>query len=1102
MYKKNTTNFCGKTLVNLINTTIVMRLFSTLLIICIHISVFAFGQKITLYKSDATLSSVIKEIKKQSGYNVLYDTKALLEAPRVNVNVTEVTVSEALDQCFRALPLSYVIKDNNIIISKRNRNVQQIIKQQKEITGQVTNEQGEPLEGVTVSIKNMPTVTTTDINGHYRINVAQEGMTLMFSIIGFTSKQVIANSTTINVVLTESISGLDEVIVVGYGTQRESDITGSVVRVKIDKTADLPNSNILQSIQGRVPGVNVTSSNRPGENPGLSIRGVNSISAGNSPLVVVDGIIYNGSFSDFNANDIATVDILKDASAAAVYGSRAANGVLLLTTKSGTSNKPQFNFSTYQGVQNPDKLIPVLDGPGYLQKILDFREAAKLEADPAKISDYLTVAEAENYKNGSTVNWMDSVMRTGIISNYHLDISGKTENTNYYVAGTYYKEEGIVKNDNFDRITLNLNLTNNITDWYSIAVKSMFSSQNRSGRPASLTAAYQQSPYGNFFDENGPGGYALLPVGDPIGVHPFANMLIQNKDTRMTLWGLVSSNMDVPFIPGLKWTMNYSSNFRKRNQAEYLDNLSSNTGIVANGIGTKDEGEAVDWTFDNILNYKKIFNDVHSLDITLLYSREGSDTTSSGLRGTNFFTQVLGYNNLGIAEVQQIASNYEDQNSVAFMARANYSYDKRYAVTFTTRRDGFSGFSQNNKYATFPSIAFAWTATNEQFLNNVSWLSNLKLRLSYGKNGNQAIGRYQSLAIISPYKYVFDQQSITTINVSSIANNNLSWETTTTKNIGVDFEILNRRINGSVDVYSSETEDILLRRALPETTGFTEILTNVGKVHNHGVEFALNSINIQNTNLRWESGFVFSLNRNRIDKLTGQDANGDGIEDDDIRNGWFIGKSLNSIYGYKTNGIYQLNEENIPSGFAPGEFRIVDTNNDGKITPEDRAILGNSLPNYSFSISNSIGFKNFNFYMLINAVQGGGSNNSYVADNTATRSVNSPSITFTERYNIQNVPYWTPSRPSNDYPIINYNPTLPHYILESRSFVRIQDVSLSYTFDKSILNKIKVNNLKLFVSAKNLYTFTKWTGYDPENATTLRDFPLMRTYTLGLDFAF
>ena len=1080
-----------------------------LLAACLHICAHGLAQRVTISTNNALLTDVFDNIRKQTGYLFVYDLQMVSSAKKVSITVKNVTITYALDLCFKDQALTYIIEGNTVVIKKRQkesvdeRSSSETPSPAVKITGSVKDDQGVVLQGASIMETGTGKTVQTNANGEFAIEVADNKAVLRITMVGYEAQQVkVDQNISFNIMLVKNMKALDEVVVVGYGTQKKADVTGSVVRVTTDKTTDIPNYNVLQSLQGRAAGLNVTTPDRPGESPQISIRGSNSISASTNPLIVLDGIIYNGSLSDLNANDIASVDILKDASAAAVYGSRAANGVLLVTTKSGTTGKPQFNFNTYYGIQRADNIVKVLDGPGYLQKVLDFRAATGLEADPSKIDNYLTVVEAQNHKNGVTTDWMDKVIRPANMSNYHLDVSGKSSNTNYYISGTYFKQNGIVVNDNYRRTTLNMNLTNQIKEWYSITVKTMFSSQDLSGRQASLTSAYQQSPYGNFYDENGPGGYALLPVGDAVGVHPLANTLIKNKDTRTSLWGLFSSNLDVPFIQGLKWTLNFSPNLRNTKLNEFIDKESSTGGRTANGIGTKVVMESLDWTLDNIINYKRTFGN-HSIDATFLYSRERNRFDSSGMIGRNFFTEATDYNNLSIAQVQQIGSNYEDQNSVAYMGRINYSFDNRYALTFTTRKDGFSGFSQNNKYAVFPSLALAWTVTNEKFMEKISWLNYLKLRLSYGKNGNQAVGRYRSLARMASSQYIFDQQSVTSVYVNSIANNDLTWETTTTQNIGIDFTILNQRLNGTVDVYSSTTQDILLRRALPQTSGFNEIFTNVGQVHNQGIEISLNSINIKNDplQLRWETGLVFSLNRNRIDKLTGEDADKDGKEDDDIRNKWFIGESLASVFGYKIDGIYQLNEANIPAGFKPGDYRIVDVNKDGKLTPEDRTMLGNELPNYMFSISNTVRFRNFGFYIMINSIQGG-HNNSYVADNYDTRSPNAPFTSFTERFNIQDVPYWTPSRPSNDYPRINYNPTLPHPVLEDRSFVRIQDISLSYTLGKKLIDKIRMNNLRIYVSAKNLYTHTNWTGYDPENKSTLINFPLMKTYTVGIDFKF
>jgi TonB-linked SusC/RagA family outer membrane protein len=1056
-----------------------------------------------------TLESLILKVQEASMVQFTFSSSVLKNRDLVDFVANDKSVRDFLEEMlvpngvgYRELKNRVVLYPTETSVKKTEEKPAPVISEDRKLIGQVLNEQGQPEEGVSVKVKGGSTGTSTDKEGRYSLDIAEGKTTIVFSAVGYTTIEIeVTNQQIVDVVLRAANKVLDDVVVVGYGTQRKGDVTGSVVRVTTDKTADLPNYNVLQSIQGRAPGLNITTPDRPGENPRISIRGINSISASTSPLIVLDGVIFNGSLNEINANDIASVDILKDASAAAVYGSRAANGVLLITSKVGKSGKPQFSFNTYAGTQSPDRLVKVLDGPGYVQKVLDFRTATGLSADPNQVDSYLTPTEANNRKNGNETDWMKQVIQPSTMNNYHLDVSGKTDLTNYYISGTYFQQHGIVVNDNFRRMTVNMNLTNKIRDWYSISVKSMFSSQDFSGREANLQDAYRQSPYGSFSDPNGPGGYALLPVGDPLGTHPLANTLIQNKDRRTSFWGLLSSNLDFPFLPGLKWTSNLSSNLRENRLYEYQDKASSPAGMTAGGIASKMSTQFIDWTFDNYLNYKQKFGR-HSVDATVLYSREYNQIDLSSQLGRNFFTEANGYNNMAIAGVKQVASNFENQNAVAFMGRLNYGFDNRYAITLTARRDGYSGFSEGNKFAIFPSVAAAWTASNERFMAGVKWLNHLKLRLSYGENGNQAVGRYQSLARMTSGNYVFGSQSVTSIFVNSMANNALTWETTTSRNFGADFTIANWRLNGSIDVYASVTTDILLQKALPQTSGFSDIFTNVGQVSNRGAEFSLTSVNVKENQkgFSWESGFVFSLNRNRIDKLTGADANKDGVEDDDIRNSWFIGKPLGSFFGYQTNGVYQLNEPGMMAGFRAGDYRILDVDKDGKISPTDRIMLGSTLPNFTFSISNTLKYKDFSLYMLVQSIQGG--NGYYLGNNFATRSPNAPFTSFTERFNVQDVPYWTPNRPSEEYPRINYNPSFPHPYLEDRSFVRLQDVSLSYNVARQTIERLRVKGLRIYLSAKNLITLTKWTGYDPENATTISDFPLMRSFTAGIDFKF
>ncbi len=982
--------------------------------------------------------------------------------------------------------------------------VQLVFAQTRSITGKVTDMDGLPLPGVAVMVPGTTTGTVTIADGSFELSVPKGINNLSFSFIGMKKQEVkINNQKQINIIMEPDVIGLDEVIAVGYGVMKKSDLTGTVSSFNTEKTADIPNTNVLQAIQGSISGLNVVTPDRPGEDPAILIRGVNSLSAGNYPLIVVDGIIYNGSLNDFNVNDIEKIDVLKDASAAAVYGSRSANGVIIITTKNGTSDKPLFNFNAYAGLSNPVSLIPVLDGPGYLQKVLDFREAAGLEANPANIADYISIKEAENYAAGNTVNWYDEIVKTGITQNYNLNVSGKTNRTNYYLSGTYHKQEGIVENDNYERFSVMANFKNKITDWYSISVRSSFASMDYSGVAAGLY--YGLSPYGTYWDDKERGTYEEYPMEDPYFTHPMVNTFVDNKDVRTSLFGLFSNEINVPFINGLKWTLNYATNIRSKRQYNFWSNKhKTGGGNTSNGIAKKEIYDNYDWTLDNIINYKKRFLDIHWLDITLLYSREYQRFENTIAEASDFFNQALGYNNLGLGKVQQTQSDLQDQNSVAYMGRVNYILNDKYSLTATIREDGFSGFSKNKKYAVFPSMALAWTISNEKFMQNIKNLNLLKIRLSYGENGNQAISRYQTLARIANNQYLFGDGSNTTTTayLESMANSDLGWETTKTTNIGVDYGFIKNKIYGSIDVYSSNTYDVLLQRNIPTTSGYSTVWTNIGKIHNSGVELSLNTINVDTKEFKWKSSFIFSLNRNRIVELLGEDLDGDGKEDDNLANSWFIGKPLGVIYGYKTDGIYQTSDTNIPSGFMPGDFKIVDTDGVDGITPEDRVILGSTLPNYTFSISNTLQYKNFSLYLLINSIQGGGKDNYYVGNNIAMHNVNYPFSSWTERFNVQDVPYWTPTNPSNEYARVNYMPNRTHPYLEDRSFIRLQDVNLAYTFDDKVLNKLQLKGLRLYVSGKNLFTITKWTGYDPENRTTIGDFPMLRTFTLGAEIKF
>ncbi len=1086
----------------------IMKLTTVLLLVFVFqtFAVVGYAQRtqLTLDMKNTSVEDALYEIEQQSDYVFLYNRDLIDVSRKSNLKVKNAKIETVLQQLFEGSGVGYQVIDRQVVLS-----IKDVQQQKRTVSGKVTDLSGQPLPGVTVLIKGTTQGTITDYDGKYTIaGVPAEGV-LVFSFVGMKTQEIlVGDQTAINVVLEEDAIGIEEVVAIGYGTMKKSDLTGNVSRVNTEKTVDLPNVSVIQSLKGNVAGLSVGTPDKAGEEPSLKVRGTNSLSAKNEPLIVIDGIIYNGSLNSLDASDVESVDVLKDASAAAVYGSRSANGVLIITTKKGESDKPVFNFNASYGVSNPVSLIPVLSPDQYLQKILDYRVASGQEANPDNIHDYLTITESNNLKNGKTIDWYDELVKPAENKTYTGSVSGRSKRTNYYISASYLNQEGIVENDDFERFTARANFTNKITDWFSLSVKSSFANLDYSG--VAVDWAFMLSPYSNYYKDGAENGeYEYYPMEDPYYRHPYLSTQIEDHDVRTDLWGLISSEINVPFVKGLKWTMNYSLNQRINRKFQFQDKTLA---ITQNGSASKKITEFYDWTLDNILNYKRKFND-HSIDATFLYSREYQRASETGASATDFFSQVLGYNSLELGGVPLVASAYGEQNQLAYMGRLNYIFKDTYALTGTIRRDGFSGFAEGNKYATFLSGAFAWTVTNEAFMSDISWLDRLKLRLSWGENGNQAIGRYQTLARMSTdqlawgerhAKYVFGD-GVGTSNgayVSSMANSNLGWETTQVLNLGVDFGVFNNLINGSVDVYSSATKDILLERSIPNMTGHKKVWTNIGEVSNKGIEIALNSTPINNRNFTWDIGFNFDLNRNEIVSLFGVDDDNDGIEDDDIANKWFIGKPLGVFYGYGIDGIHQLGDTDIPNGYQPGDFRIVDYEEDGELTPEDRYILGYNAPNYTFSISNTLVYKNWSLYMMINSIQGGGKNNYYMGNNIVGHNPNDAFPSWTQRFSFPAMDYWTPDNPSNTAARIDYVAPRGHAYLEDRSFIRLQDVILSYNFSKEMLGKLNMKGLRMYLSGKNLLTITDWTGYDPENATTINGRPLMYTVSIGADIKF
>lgn len=988
------------------------------------------------------------------------------------------------------------------------------------VMGTVTSvDDGGALPGVTVLVKGSNTGTVTDADGHYSIDVSKEDDILVFSSIGFATLEIPVNGrSVVDVALASDITSLEEVIVVGYGTQKKSDLTGSVVRVNMDEKSMLPNVNIFQALSGAAAGVNVSGAGLAGSEPSISIRGRTSLSANDKPLIVLDGIIYNGAIADINVSDVESVDILKDASAAAVYGSRSANGVLLITTKKGKTEKPVVSFNMYYGYQDrTNSPMKVMNAEQYAVRMVDYYYQQELYAwyktNPASaagkpvrpdITDRNAVAprlrtqeERDNYLAGNEIDWVDEVTQLAPIQNYNISVSGKSDKSSYFVSGSYTDEEGIQLNDKFKRFTIRTNVESKVTDWFTLGLNSSYSYRDYSGLEASLANARADSPLAN--NKIGSPNYDMFLTGEGYMPYPLNNLYVDNSDIRNNLFLVGSGKITVPWVKGLTYELNYSNTYFNRNNFTFHP-VTTPDGAGNKGQAIKNPSDEKNWIVNNIVSYAKEFGD-HQVNATLLYSREKRSAQSSTLNAQGFDNPVLGYNNMGLGTVVTVASTAWEENSLSYMARANYSFKGRYLLTGTIRRDGFSGFGSNMKLANFPSVSFGWIVSEEAFLSSGKWLDFLKLRASYGKNGNQGIGRYSSFSRMTADAYVYGSATAIAVYPSSLGNADLGWETTSSFNIGIDYGFLNGRISFSLDAYKAKTSDVLVSRALPPAAGYPSVWANIGGIDNKGIELELKTINLTGE-LSWETNFVFSLNRDKINRLYG------GKNDKDIGNSWFVGESISAIYDYEmAGGVWteeELYSDNILNNWYPGQYRYVDQNDDGIINANsDRTIVGYKTPSYRFSINNTLFYKNFSLSFFINSIQGG--KNYYKLNNASVVNVDFRSDNVL-RINASAVrPYWTPDNGVTNATGVYNSPAVSSGIYESRSFVRLQDISLGYRLSSGLLNSLKLNDCQIFLSGKNLYTWTKWSGWDPEIAD--RDdensnFPLMRNITAGFKITF
>lgn len=1064
---------------------------------------YAQRTSLELNLNNVELEEVFDAIRKQSEFEFFYNNDQVNTSVKVSVHSKDADIKEILEQILPAM-YEYKISDRYVLISKKKEespvfSYSAAQQNKRIIQGTVVDAQGIPIIGANIVEKGTTNGIITDIDGNFSLSVGNNTV-LQISYIGYIAQEIaVGNQTNINVVMREDLQSLDEVVVVGYGTMKKSDLTGAVVSANLRDFEKSPNTNVIQSLQGTVPGLNIGQITSAGATPSISIRGTNTLSGNKEVLIILDGIIYNSSLTSINPNDIETIDILKDASATAVYGAQAANGVLLITTKKGKAGKAKVSFSSSYSISNPTKNLRPMNREEYLSFSKEFwYDQAYMGPDYTtpnpdfRLADYLPDAVMLDGGQSDGISaldysWWDEGTRTGSILENRLSVSGGNDDVSYLVSFENVGQEGYILNDDFKRNSIRVNLDVKPYKWMKFGVQAFGSFINQDGAEPDVWQLITQNPLIEPYDADG--NIKPYPF-NTLDLNPFMGSDVDDKERHNYFFANVYAEIELP-LKGLTYRMNFGNNYRIDEQFR-----ASEYGASLTGEAYKKHTSYYDYTIDNILNYNNVFGE-HTVGATFLYGASERKQNFTDATSQKFERLTLGYNGLELGKDQYTKSDAWEESLLYQMLRLNYKFRDRYLLTTTVRRDGFSGFAQNNKTAVFPSVALAWILSEESFFN-VSWIDYLKLRGGWGISGNLT-ERYKSQAKLTTASgYVFGDGGSTEIRqqITSMANQDLKWEKTDGVNVGLDFNLFNNRLHGSMEAYQTTTRDLLYDMAIPTLTGFSVVSTNIGKIRNRGIELTLNSRNIITKDFEWNTTFNISSNSNEILSLLGKDADGDGREDDLIASNLFIGESISSLYGYKIDGLWQVNDQ-IPAGYHPGNYKIVDTDGDGELTTDDRVITGKQDPAYRFGLMNKFRYKNFTFSFFINSVQGGSSG--YLGSNSNALVRGNANDKRRNVISEMGANFWSPNNPNATYSRSSNSGTLTPTAYQDRSFIRLQDVNLTYNFPQEWIRPIGIENLDLFVNGKNLITITDWKGWDPEANSNYFGRPVLRSFTFGLN---
>lgn len=970
--------------------------------------------------------------------------------------------------------------------------------QTKTITGTVSDNTG-PMPGVNVLIKGTTNGVVTDFDGEFIIDGVSNTDVLVFSYIGFVTQEAqVGAQDVINIVLQEDTQALDEVIVVGYGTQKKSNVIGSVTSVAVEEATNVPTTNVSEMLRGRAAGVQVNLGDaRPGGGSNIVIRGNVSVAPnGNSPLIIVDGLPFD-NLNDVAPDDIANIEILKDASSTAIYGSRASNGVILVTTKTGRTGKATIDYHGYTTIQTLTKNFNQYDG----QQFIDLRREAnrnRFTGDYLNDENIFSPFELEAIEDRNFVDWEDLVLRDAVIQSHSLSFSSGTEKTKIFSSVNYFTQEGIIPNSSFDRGTFKLNIEQQLTDKlvFSGIINYQNANQDRETGGLNFTTI---TPLAKPFDEEGklvkfylgPSNTAVNPLWD------------QRESTDETKINLSDINLSLVynFTPNLSYTLKTFLRNRNTNRGIYRSTLHSAGDEGIDGIAVLSNTLFKQVLVENILNYTPQIHEDHTLDLTAVQAFDEQRNEYTQIDKSGFTNDALGYNGNATTLLNN-PRNVSQRRLLSFLGRVRYGYLDRYLLEATARADGASVFAENNKWGFFPAVSVAWKMHNEPFMQGLDAINEMKLRISYGATGNQGINPLESLGVADDLPYVFGDQTVGGATASSrLPNPNLKWETTTTLNTGVDFRLFNNLFEGTFEYYKANTTDLLLDRSIAGTTGFNVIRFNAGELQNQGIEASLTTNIVRKENFSWSLGLIFSRNQNEVISLTGElDDEGNPIDLTDTSGRRLsVGQSINNIWLPKYDGIYQVGDDIAGSGnplAQPGDVRVVDQDGNGQIDDRDN-VFTNTDPDWYGSITNTIRYKNFDLFADIYIVEGATRLNPVLANGELWKGA----------INGIRAKYYTPEYPSTEYPRPKPDTHLHlfPFAVRDASYVRLRTLTLGYNIPRETFSKIGLQNAKVYVTGTNLLTFTDFKSYSPEQNPVNGGetaFPETRNITLGVKLGF